>query len=615
MESSEREAGAAAHTAAGPARGSWEIALGFGRFPGWRGELLILAGFFLAAALLTWPLVVTLGSASGARGDYYNNLWNAWWVKHCITGAHSPFWTDYLYFPEGISLRRHTLSPLNALSLAALTSALDGHQAFSLLLLAHFALSAWCFALFARALTGSTAGGILGGLVYSFAPFHYFYLCQINVFSFEFLPLGLLFFVRHARDGGRRNLAGVLLALLGMVLTLEYYVVYCYLAVGVLLLCFRGWAGTTPFPVLLRRVVLSGGLGALCVAAVAFPLVQAALTEGNLEAQTSANVIEKSRFNDLFGFFWIGGDEECTVSWPTMLGYSTLLVILIGGRRVLRLWPWLVVGAVFLVLSLGEELAVGRQKTGIPLPYALLRELPVLSMLRKSDRCFMLVQLVTALALAAAWSGLAERLRSRGARAAAFAGCVVLTMTELTAVPLGRFTPPGSPELARLRDDAKVGAVMELPPGPIHVMNGRFDYFQTLHEKKSTLGYTTSIALQPSHDERLLNLNNLWFQFIAEKNRQLPRAAEALGVDRVLHYKTYMSQRAKDPRIDGYVLWKPFFFWRRPLVYVRQVGEYVEEPFRPDQWERIRLLLTRSLGGPLFEDDFLAVFAAPGKKP
>ncbi|HEX6883453.1 MAG TPA: hypothetical protein VF530_08740, partial [Planctomycetota bacterium] len=560
---------------------------------------------------LSWPLVASLGSAAGVRGDYYNNLWNAWWLEHCVSEGVSPYWTDHLYYPEGISLRRHTLSPLNAASLVLFTRFLGPHQAFSLLILLHFALSAWCFSLFARAATGSTAGGVLGGLVYSFAPFHYFYLCQINVFSFEFLPLALLFFVKHGREGGRANLAGAVGAVLGMGLTLEYYVVYAYLALGVLLLCKRGWAREVPWAFLLRRWALAGGVGAVLVAAAAFPLLVAALTEGNLEAQTSANVIEKNRFNDLLGFFWIGGDEELTVSWPTMLGYSTLALCLVGWRRVLRLWPWLAVGAVFLVLSLGEELAVARQKTGIPLPYALLKELPVLSMLRKSDRCFMLVQVVAALSLAAAWPALAERLRSGRARAAGFVACAALTMGELTAVPLGRFALPTSPYLETLRADASVEAVMELPPMPLHVMNGRFDYYQTLHEKKTTLGYTTSIALQPHHDERLLQLANLYLQFIQGHNRALPRLASDLGVQRVLHYKSYLDQRPKDPAIDGLVLWRPFVFWRRPLVYVRQVGEYVEKPYPAATWRVIRMELARSLGEPLFEDELMAVFPVP----
>ena len=86
MDSSARIDGAAAtDPAAGPgADGRYRLALGFGRWPGWRGELLLLAGILALACVLTWPLILTLGQATGTRSDYFNNLWNAWWVKHSL---------------------------------------------------------------------------------------------------------------------------------------------------------------------------------------------------------------------------------------------------------------------------------------------------------------------------------------------------------------------------------------------------------------------------------------------------------------------------------------------------------------------------------------------------
>jgi hypothetical protein len=594
--------------------GRYRLTLGFpgsARFRGWRGELLVLAFFALAACVLTWPIAGTLELATGVRGDYYNNLWNAWWVGDSLTEWHSPFWTDHLYYPEGISLKRHTLSPLNSFTLLGLTTFLTGHQAFSLLVLLHFALSGWCFSLLARYVTGSLAGGVLGGLVYSFCPFHYFYLCQINIFSFEFLPLALLFGLKHAREGGTRNLAAFVGSMAGMAASAEYYVVYAYLALGLLLLCARDWSGGVRLGVLVRRLTLAGALGALAVALVALPLLWAALgPEGRVDVQTSANAVEKSRYNDLYGFFWIGGDEECTVSWPTMLGYSTLALVLLGFAHVRKHWAWLVVGGAFLVLSLGEELAIGRLKTGIPLPYALFRELPVLSMLRKSDRAFMVVQLAAGVLLAAGFAGLTARLCSQRSRALAFAACAALVSFELCGAPFERFTVPTSPYLDALRDDASVTSVMDLPPMPLHVMNGRYDYYQTLHEKKITLGYTTSIALTPHHDQRLLQLANHYLEYINERNRALPRLAATLGVDLVLHHKTFPNPRPRDPAIDGITVWQPFFRVRRPLIRVRQIGEYVDTPYSEASWDRIRLLLTRALGPPLYEDELLAVFAA-----
>lgn len=603
------EVGPAASSGAHPA--AMRLELGLPGRPGWRGELLILAFFVLATALLTWPMVATLGQATGTRGDYLGNLWNAWWVKHTLGTGSSPFWTDYLYFPEGISLRRHTLSPLNALSLAALTSVFDAHQAFSLLVLAHFALSAWCGSLLARYVTGSTAGGVLGGLVYSFCPFHYFYLCQINVFSFEFMPLALLFFLRYAREGQRRDLLGVLLALVGMAATIEYYVVYTYLALFVLALCARGWAREIAARLLWRRLALAGLLGAVGVTLTALPLLSAALTEPGRWEGTGFQPAEMIRFNDLLGFFWVGGPERSTVSWPTMLGYSTIALLLLGWRRVWKHWPWLVTGAVLWVLSLGKELSVGGEKTGLPLPYAVFPHLPVLSLLRKSDRFFMVVQLVTGVALAAAWADLGARVSSRRLRALLWGACAASTMVELSGVPFERFEIRTSPGLAVLHDDATVTAVMELPPEQRHLMNARTNYYQTVHEKKTTLGYTTSTAVSPLHDRRLNTLLNLHYQLIMGQNRDLVGLAAHLGVQRVVHYKSRLDKRPLEAQIDGATLWKPFFAWRRPLLRVRAVGEFVEQPYFAPVWQEIELRLTGALGAPLYEDDFMAVFPVP----
>jgi len=604
-----------------------------GAAPSWRAELLRLAFFFLAAVVLAWPLPVTLDEPSGLRGDYFNNLWNAWWVRDSLVNGHSPYHTDFLYFPEGISLARHTLSPLNSLTLAGLSSLVSPHAAFNLLLLAHFALSGWCFSLLARHVSGSTAGGVLAGLIYSFCPFHYFYLCQINVFSFEFLPLALLFFLRFYREGGKRWLVGLAFATAGMTMSAEYYVVYCYAALGLLVLCAPSWAPEVSRRRGLQRAALGYALGALTAILTAFPLLYATLgPERGAEAGTAAFAVEKHRTNDLLGFYWIGPKEESIVSWPTMLGYSTLALCLVAAAHLWRWWPWLLVGLLFFVLSLGSELFVGGRETGVPLPYAVLEHLPVLSMLRKSDRAFLMVEVVVALCAACAWGALAARL-GRLARPA-FAALVALVMLELTAVPFGRFELPTSPHLGELARQEEVEAVMDLPPTKTHVANGRYTWLQTQHGKKTTLGYTTALAVTPHHDQRIEDLVNAYWQMWFERGPRLVHLARKFGVDRIVHYKTYPLARERE-WIDGEVLWQPFFLVREPLVRVRQMGEFapysLDRPFKEvvqrivpelslmvpkDRAERsfldvVREELGEYCGPPLHEDEHLMVFAVP----
>ena len=52
-----------------------------------------------------------------------------------------------------------------------------------------------------------------------------------------------------------------------------------------------------------------------------------------------------------------------------------------------------------------------------------------------------------------------------------------------------------------------------------HAGNGRFDYFQTFHEKKTTLGYTTALAATQLHDDRLESILNFYLTFIRGMDR------------------------------------------------------------------------------------------------
>ena len=75
-------------------------------------------GSLLLAAIYGRVAVFNLGyGVVGGDLDGYENLWNDSWIRTAIFDLHrNPlFFTDYLYYPTGISLRFHTLNPLNGI--------------------------------------------------------------------------------------------------------------------------------------------------------------------------------------------------------------------------------------------------------------------------------------------------------------------------------------------------------------------------------------------------------------------------------------------------------------------------------------------------------------------
>jgi hypothetical protein len=573
-------------------------------------ELLLALLFYAASTLvLTWPLCAARGEALAARGDYALNLWNFWWLRQVFThDAASLYWTDAVFHPLGVSLARHELSPLNAGAGALLSSLIDPHTAFSVLTWIHFWLSAWTFFLFARSLTGSHVGALLAGLFWSFSPFHFYYIAQLNVSTLEFLPLAGWSMVRSYREGGAANALGVVLAACLLAETSSYYVIYAGLLGTALLIGGRLWAPEVRWRIGAARLALAGAAAALAVACVAWPLLRGGIETSPVPELVDAALREAgSRSNDLLGFSWVGPPEHVIVTWPSMLGWSALALLVLGLSRKRQRFFWLVLALVFTVLSLGPTLHVAGRDTGWRLPYSLLSDLPGLWMLRKPDRMLALVQLPVGVLIAFGWQSLAARLPARRWRVSLAAGLAVLLALERFAGPLSTYPIPDTPYWVELAQETDVRAVVHLPHGGGTPADGRASLLQTRHGKPIAQGYVVDLALGPEH----LALAAEWaraYQRLADGDGELVgELARRDGIDRVILHKTIAQPRPRG-RLDGAILYAPFAIVRRELVGMRQQGPFVEVPMEAALLARRQAALTAELGEPVYDDDMLSAY-------
>jgi hypothetical protein len=566
--------------------------------------------FAAATIALTWPLA--LGErAYSARGDYYLGLWNAWWAGEFLRGGvESLYFTEFLHHPIGASLARHELSPFNAFFAALLSRAIGFEDASLALVLVHFWLSGWFMFLFARALSGSFGGALMAGLVYGFSPFHFYYLSQMNVVTLEFIPLAGWFMVRSYRHGRARDFAGVAASAGLIAATSSYFVVYTAMLGGLLLAGGRLWDPDTPVARGAQRLALAGLGAAIAVGLVAWPLLSAGLTQATPAGFRAATHVEMlNRSNDLLGYRWVGPPEVTIVSWPTMLGYSSLLILIAGLRRERRQLFWIGAGALFALASLGPRLHVGGTLTSLPLPYAALEGIPVLGMLRKPDRFFAMVELCFAVSLAFSWGVLAARLSSLQPwlRRAAWSACAASILLELCAVPLSTFPREASPWL---RDQAHLlpeDSLVELPSFEGSPADALANYHQTMHHKKIPQGYVVDLTLTAAHRDAARQ----WTRAYEDLVRGDPDPVTALARRQdigwlVLDKRTPM--RRKSLSIDRQILSAPFFLVRRPLLEVRQRGHLVYRPIPERMLATASHALEERIGPAEFEDAAIIVF-------
>lgn len=506
-------------------------------------HLLALLGYFALAVLVTYPAIAQF--ASNVPGDLLadrdQNLWNLWWAREAIARATNPYHTDMLYYPYGVDLYYHTLGlPLGLIGL--LPQLLFGlPAAYNTVLLAAFTLSGYgAFRLSLRFISPDGHGWsvpawavhflpFVAGVVFAFTPYTLDALKgQLEVLSLQWMPFYAEAWIMSWRTGRLRYaaLSGVFFALAA--LSSLYYAVYLAIFSFAYLL-YQLWARRG------ERKVKGGGPrpSGLLPPLVVAPLVAVALTLPLLAglARHRDNprlAVEAGREHrlahsaDLLSFIapphdhillgWQPTDRP-GVNEPPMhdyvsLGYAALALSILGGTvacRASRGRFWVVLGLLALLLSMGPELQIGRNPTGIPLPFRLLELLPGVEAIAKPERLVVLARMC--MGVLAAWGAgwlLSRLLRKGGSptrRTAAI--CVALLALLLVELPIHpRYVEPlHVPEGFRALSGQGGGALMELPFATQQSgVGGERMRYQTAHNHPIMGGYLARTYNSPITD-------------------------------------------------------------------------------------------------------------------
>ncbi len=411
----------------------------------WQIHLLVLAAYILLALILTWPVAGQLGTQVPGNGaDDPPLTWNLWWVKDALLRqGTNPFDCDYIFYPLGINLAFYTLTVLNGLLSLPLQAVAGLIPASNLLLLSSFVLSGYgAFLLSGRILSGNLAAerrtGKLdlrlllpafgGGLLYAFASgkLAYAALGQWNIASSQWIPYYVLCLLQMG-DNPRRWRYPLLAAVF---MLLQAYAELTYASFLVLFTALWAlWHLVARFRSgeLLRlagNLVLIGCVVAVGLLPVLVMMVPDLMVEGDIFVEKggfadvfSADLLGylvPTMYHPLFGSLVERFQFDHTVGQHLYLGYSVLALAVVGA-----VWAWRKASAVrfwttstilFWLLTLGPSLRIDGRDTGIPLPFALVAELPFFKGNRYPSRYSVLFFLSLAVLVA---FGLAAVLRRR----------------------------------------------------------------------------------------------------------------------------------------------------------------------------------------------------------
>jgi hypothetical protein len=441
--------------------------------------------------------------------DTYVHYWNGWWVRQALREGQSPFHTDYLFYPQGLSLVYHNFAWLSILGWLVLQPIVGGFAAYNLTFLLSLALCGWAAFLLASELIGDRRVAILCGLIYQCWPLRLAQLDHPNLVSTYCIPLFLLFLARAVRCPRRRSgvLAGVFFALVGYT---RWQLLIPASIVGAVYLAFtlpRVWNASFQW---LAPLVLAGVVATIALTPPALLLLReqqanpANLLKESDEVAMQTDLLAyltPSASHPVFGVYTSTAydryysDRSSGRRFPAYVGVTTLVLGVLGiWRAPRRGLPWLAAASVFVSLALGFVLRVnGRLYPAVPMPYRLARMSFVVRLLRLPDRFSLFVALPMSILAAQGAYQLVSTPRTEAMKVGNAATWILcgLVMFEYLAVPVPLRHLQAPSFHKKISEETEKYAVLNLPVNSQE--SKRYMFEQVTHQHPILQGKTARL--------------------------------------------------------------------------------------------------------------------------
>ncbi len=484
-----------------------------------RAHLLVIAFYAVLAVIITFPLILNLSSAFAGfvYGDAYEMAQHVWWFGYALRNGEPLFTQTLLAYPNGIDGALMWAVPLQYFPAWALALVLPLPAALNLQLLLSMALNGWAMWVLARYLItrmstiapeSAFLPALIAGAVYMLFPTMQGHLGagHAGLIAAWGAPLYAYFLFRLIDPNETRKsrlIAWVALTFVistgGHPLQTIYLLLPLTALFGIALVFQRKWRA-------LAWVTVAAGLGAAAYGVI-FLLPSLGSTFGTAAYTGEGGVVRYSAdllaavtpsfFHPLFGqmaythqVLGVNIDEGAAY-----IGIAAAVLSLIAVIRVRAARWWLLVALVAYVLSLGALLKIFDQpvtvtlegyRSNIPLPFALVAELPVISLARTPGRFNFLTALAVAVLAGYGASWLAVRLAKWARYAAALALIGWIAFEVQVFFPL----PTASAALPDALRDLEGRAVLDLPYENL-VAAKQALYLQTAHELPLIAGQVT----------------------------------------------------------------------------------------------------------------------------
>lgn len=556
--------------------------------------LLPILIFLLVALYLTSPLLSTFSThyAGDESGDAYKMARHIWWFKTALQNGEDIFGQSLLGHPEGYTLFRLWANPLQFFPMWLFAFFVPLAAAYNLGLVLTLVLNGLSMMLLARRWLPPQheLPAILAGIVFMVFPTMQSHLAagHVELLALWPAPLFILLLFDYADSGGSRRFFGAVFCFFLAALGHSLQVLYLLAPLTALFLLARLYKRDYVGAARLIAVALAGCLALLIflspVLAEAFQRSTSNLGVGHVrDSLDVTSALSPANGNPFWRQIVAQTADSAAANPADGAGYIGILgglLAFIGilWRREAR-W-WLLVACVAWVLALGPVLKIADQAVSayiagyeavVPLPYALLMNLPLFELARTPERFMLLFAAMFAMLVgfgaAVFWSSRFVQRRQRYVRTALAIALSLLLIEDYRLMAEFPTVPAEIPQaIFALSDRRDIRAIYNAP------------YDNSLAAKEAMLLQTAhGKPLIASHDDQK-GTDTARLELLASFRPSLLSNAHA---DVVIFNKAHAARSAQMGLLQRARQWlgEPFFEDQRYAVF--------ETPFTPEQTAKL----------------------------
>ena len=492
-------------------------------------HVLVILTFLVLTLVVTFPVILTFGTeAAGADCfDKCHMMWRIWWADFSFENNLDFYHSQYIFYPNGVSISGNLAQFTTGLGVI-LYGALGATLTWNVIWLSSFVFGGYGAFLLANHFTKNSYASIIAGVIFTFGTYHIVHAqFHIGLSMIVWLPVFTLILFKILQENSKKLvLVGGAFLFLASITHLYFFVMLVMFSI-IFFIVYIFKEKDVPNRTFITNFIIILGIGIIASLIMLTPVLgseyeyeERSLDEHIMFSTGLANLVMPTFYNshqtfsddgDYSNDYWfmvqinylLNEDTKAVSSIESLsyLGYSVIVLSIFALKfRVKFSWFWVLIGSTFALLSLGPELKIINNLTGILMPERILFDyVPGWDEFRSSGRFVVMTHLSMGVLSSFAINGIMKsKMFSKKILTVIVIGIFLVVIFDVSAIPYPTYTEPIPEIYADIKKDNSKFVILELPLGTegktIPNSHPIFQYYQTYHEKPIIGGYESRLT-------------------------------------------------------------------------------------------------------------------------